>query len=298
MILVLVLITWIANSEEDLSGYKVYYGAKPGMYAYVVDVGNTTQWQRDLASGTWHFAVTAYDFAGNESGFSEEVSMTIPQDSLPAPVNVKATEDEGAIRVTCDSVAGAAKYYFYAGRQAGVYGNKLSRSDPEHIWNSSLYSPEFVWHFAVSAADANDVEGPLSEDFQYVPAQEDPRVPIAPGFTFTAIQSDTLTISETSNRIQGTLSQANQYADFTEMPEGSLDRLMIEYSLDGATWTTHIVNWTGEFPVLSMSKGLWKIRFRTSAGGGFSEPSPMKYIDVQVFEAKIFTREINIQVSH
>lgn len=63
----------------DLAGYKVYYGPGPRQYSEVVDVGDTTEYTVDfLPSGRIYFAVAAYDFSGNESFFSNEVSKSFP----------------------------------------------------------------------------------------------------------------------------------------------------------------------------------------------------------------------------
>lgn len=72
-----VLVLWQPNSEPDLAGYRIYYGLRSGDYLHVIDVGNNTSWLiNDLTSGnTYFFAVTAYDKSGNESDFSEEVSI-------------------------------------------------------------------------------------------------------------------------------------------------------------------------------------------------------------------------------
>jgi hypothetical protein len=69
-------LAWDPNTENDLAGYKVYYGVQSGNYDAIIDVGNVTQCTvTDLEPETrYYFAVTAYDTSLNESGFSEEVS--------------------------------------------------------------------------------------------------------------------------------------------------------------------------------------------------------------------------------
>lgn len=66
------------SSLTDLAGYKIYYGTSSRNYTGSVNVGNYTGTEiSSLASGTWCFAVTAYDNAGNESDYSDEVCKAI-----------------------------------------------------------------------------------------------------------------------------------------------------------------------------------------------------------------------------
>lgn len=79
--LAVLIISWDPNAESDLMGYKVYYGLSSRKYDTVIDVGNITSYEmNNLAEGIrYYFAATAYDSAGNESAFSEEVSAIIPE---------------------------------------------------------------------------------------------------------------------------------------------------------------------------------------------------------------------------
>ncbi len=63
----------------DLAGYKVYYGTVSGAYTQNIDVGNVTTYTVPNLTdgGAYYFAVTAYDTASIESGYSNEVSKTI-----------------------------------------------------------------------------------------------------------------------------------------------------------------------------------------------------------------------------
>lgn len=80
-----VRISWNANTESDLEGYRVFFGTSHGYYGNVINVGRrTTVDVSGLAAGTtYFFAVTAYDYSGNESAFSEERSVAIPASSAP-----------------------------------------------------------------------------------------------------------------------------------------------------------------------------------------------------------------------
>ncbi len=76
-------LTWKANTETDLAGYKVYRSTISGKYdqGNVIEMlrGNVTSYQaKNLQFGkTYFFVVTAFDIAGNESGYSNEVSKSV-----------------------------------------------------------------------------------------------------------------------------------------------------------------------------------------------------------------------------
>ena len=79
-------VSWNANTETNLAGYKVYYGTTSGTYDATVNVGNVTSYTiPSLSTGkTYYVAVTAYDTSSNESEKSTEVSANIPvPDSTP-----------------------------------------------------------------------------------------------------------------------------------------------------------------------------------------------------------------------
>jgi len=67
-------LAWDANSEEDLAGYKVYYGTSTGNYGEPIDVGNITEYELSVLNEgtTYYIALTAYDNSDNESEKSDE----------------------------------------------------------------------------------------------------------------------------------------------------------------------------------------------------------------------------------
>ena len=74
-------LTWNGNTEKDLAGYKVYRATSSGAYGAPIAAipGNTPSYTATgLEFGTtYFFVVTAYDIAGNESAYSNEVSKSI-----------------------------------------------------------------------------------------------------------------------------------------------------------------------------------------------------------------------------
>jgi hypothetical protein len=82
-----VTLNWNAPSTRadgspltDLAGYRVYYGRMSEIYDFKVRIRNPgilTYVIENLAPGEWFFVTAAYDSAGVESDFSNEVSTTI-----------------------------------------------------------------------------------------------------------------------------------------------------------------------------------------------------------------------------
>lgn len=72
-----VTLSWDANADSALAGYKLYVGEFSGHYPAQIDVGNHTTWTiTDLQeTKTYYMAVTAYGADGKESTFSNEVEV-------------------------------------------------------------------------------------------------------------------------------------------------------------------------------------------------------------------------------
>jgi len=72
-------VQWNANLEPDLMGYKVHWGTVSRNYNNTVDVGNATSYHVENLQTMvkYFFAVTAYDTARNESGYSVEISCVL-----------------------------------------------------------------------------------------------------------------------------------------------------------------------------------------------------------------------------
>ncbi|HZD12541.1 MAG TPA: fibronectin type III domain-containing protein [Candidatus Binatus sp.] len=71
--------TWDAEADPTVIGYKVYSGTSSRAYSSPVDVQTQTTLQMNnlLSGNTYYFAVTAYN-SGGESGYSNEVSLSVP----------------------------------------------------------------------------------------------------------------------------------------------------------------------------------------------------------------------------
>ena len=106
-------LSWTANTESDLAGYKLYEGVQPGVYGSpptVLGIVTTIvrTYSDPLAPITRYYALTAIDTSGNESGKSNEVSKTFaPVIVTPKPfaptLRVDAMSDTSLI-VSYDQV--------------------------------------------------------------------------------------------------------------------------------------------------------------------------------------------------
>ena len=67
------------NALTSLNGYKIYYGTSAEGMRHTIKVpkDQTTYVVKDLAPGTWYFAVSAYTAGGIEGARSNVASTTI-----------------------------------------------------------------------------------------------------------------------------------------------------------------------------------------------------------------------------
>lgn len=79
-------LTWDANKEPNIAGYRIYYDTKkrndacpPGGYGSIIDAGNNTARKIDdlKKDTTYYFSITSYNTQGKESCFSDEVSKIV-----------------------------------------------------------------------------------------------------------------------------------------------------------------------------------------------------------------------------
>ncbi len=140
------LLQWQPNTEPDLKGYNVYCGTQSRAYGPPISIGNTTEYlYANLQSGkTYFFAVTAVDKVGNESGYSSETYITIPEpDSTVVEPPIATSDDDitlsaDAFKIKGDKFAnlswlGASSEYI------DVYRNGSLVSDGAGIPNDGEY---------------------------------------------------------------------------------------------------------------------------------------------------------------
>lgn len=110
-------LAWNSNTEPELAGYKIYWGPSSSNYTSSRDVGKTTTCTvSGLEEGkTYYFAATAYNGQNNESGYSNQVTFTVPmsdsdgdgvtdnQDAFPSDPSETTDSDRDGIGDNADT---------------------------------------------------------------------------------------------------------------------------------------------------------------------------------------------------
>src|SRR5580658_10049719 len=88
-----VTLAWSAGTDTNVVGYNVYYGESGGDYTNEIcgDTETNATISGLLPGATYYFAVTTYDSLGDESGFSSEVTYTVPAPTPAVQISVTAT---------------------------------------------------------------------------------------------------------------------------------------------------------------------------------------------------------------
>jgi len=155
-----VSLSWDASESEDTVGYNVYYGNSSRNYDTPINVGYQTSYTvTDLADGTYYFSVTAYDSAGNESIYSNEVQAVIspPPDTTPPVIgsigSSSITTSGATIDWTTDEPSTTQVEYGLT----TAYGNTTSLDSTLqtlHTQSLSGLKPGTVYHYRVGSMDA------------------------------------------------------------------------------------------------------------------------------------------------
>jgi hypothetical protein len=86
-------LTWTANNESDLAGYRVYHCSQQpctrtsGTASPLVVLGKVTSFNIGTPAVTQYYFITAYDFANHESGASNQATF-IPAGTVPPPPSI------------------------------------------------------------------------------------------------------------------------------------------------------------------------------------------------------------------
>jgi parallel beta-helix repeat protein len=157
-----VVLTWSANTESDIAGYKVYYGGYTG-YSYTtsVDAGNVLTYT--LPAGVSindDIAVTAYDTSkdGTDDQFDGNESWYSPANKTPeAPADLKI--DAGSKRIklnwSASTSTGVNAYYVYRSTNGTTYA-KVGSAVSSNFIDRGL-TAQTKYYYKISAIDSLDL---------------------------------------------------------------------------------------------------------------------------------------------
>jgi len=94
-----VTLVWDPAQDQNLAGYRLYYGYAKGSYEGVLDIGKgTTYTLTDLEDGqAYYFALVAYDVNGEESDLSQEVAHNGPPTEAEGDTDENAPSDQAEV---------------------------------------------------------------------------------------------------------------------------------------------------------------------------------------------------------
>jgi fibronectin type 3 domain-containing protein len=166
-------LSW-GESEDGVTGYRIYYGTTQGTYPQSKDVGKVLQYSLSnlpLTEGTeYYFIVRAYNDSG-ESENSNEVSLTIPDSTPPiAPLNVSYNDQSANLEWQTNTEADLKEYRIYSGKVSRNYSPFVSVGKNTSFSTSGL-EPGIKYYFAVTAVDNAGNESGYSNEIQAVITQ-------------------------------------------------------------------------------------------------------------------------------
>jgi hypothetical protein len=142
-----VTLAWDPQTDPQLMGYRLYYGTQSRNYAMYMDVGNqTTGTIPELQPGqTYYITATAYDTAGLESEYSNEVTYVLQANCTysisPASQSLSSSGGRGSITVTtqanCSWAASGAAWITITSGASGVGNGVVGYSVPANNDTSS-----------------------------------------------------------------------------------------------------------------------------------------------------------------
>jgi|GEM_PF-6438578 len=152
--------TYTTGAPLVIAGYNVYFGKASGVYGPPLNaglqIGNSPSYTIDnLGTGTYFFAVTAYDQTGLESGFSNEVSKRVVASPGPviSSIAVSAVTD-GTALITWTTDVPATSQLFYG--TTAAYGSSIpldSNLVTRHNQALSGLQAATAYHYSIESTD-------------------------------------------------------------------------------------------------------------------------------------------------
>lgn len=195
-------LTWNANTETDLAGYKIYYGTSSRSYGAPIDVGNQTSYTvTGLNTQTYYFAVTAYNSLGSESGYSIEVSKNFGDTIAPtvSAITAGSITSAGATISWSTNEASTSQVEYGITTAYGAFSPLDSTLVTSHSRVLGNLSPSTTYHYRVLSRDAAGNTGISGDGTFTTSAAPDTTPPAISGIGTTNISNNAATVSWTTN---------------------------------------------------------------------------------------------------
>jgi hypothetical protein len=145
-----VTLAWDANSETDLAGYKIYYGNTAGgpynasgssdgaspitvLLGSLMDPANPEFTVHGLPDGTYYFVATAFDLAGLESGYSNQVSAQATTPPSAPPTNPPPSTNAAPILSSLEVNGQTGSTTVYTNNPSGQVSIRMVASDDTRV---------------------------------------------------------------------------------------------------------------------------------------------------------------------
>ncbi|NOU68966.1 hypothetical protein GC096_33645 [Paenibacillus sp. LMG 31461] len=193
-------LTWSPNEEEDLAGYKLYVSEDgAATWRSGVSTGYATTYQATGLTNrkAYTFAVTALDYAGNESAKSAFVTATpisADQSAPAAPVGLNGSAVDGSTSLIwhANSENDLAGYKIYSSTDNGDTWQMRGDAKKLTVFTVTGLTDGTTYNFAVSSYDSNGNESAKSAAINLTPNKqavpEDP-ASAAPDIPLTRLPS-------------------------------------------------------------------------------------------------------------
>ncbi|MCX4787880.1 MULTISPECIES: PA14 domain-containing protein [unclassified Streptomyces] len=143
-------VTWSANKEMDLAGYRVYRRPKGSSTFTLVKTTTATSYAGVPPEGgkTYYFEVRAYDKAGNVSTGSTDIPLTTV--AVIPPADFAAKGIDAGIVLTWKPVPGAVRYNL---KRDDQHGHVSVRSVTATAFTDTTVKRSEKWTYQVAAVD-------------------------------------------------------------------------------------------------------------------------------------------------
>jgi VCBS repeat-containing protein len=169
------VLTWLANNETDIAGYKIYYGSPTG-YSYTssIDAANVTTYTIVGGNINEEYAITAYDSSkdgiddqvdGNESWYS--IAEKLPE--LPTNIAIDSAPRKNKISWTLSTSPDVSAYKIYRGITTNPTAEIASVSNTTLTYIDSGLTNETPYFYRIKAVKANGLESEYSSEVSGTP---------------------------------------------------------------------------------------------------------------------------------